>query len=234
MTVHLVGGGRDSAHTAEVFRPFVTEALARSVAEQPVIALLLVLEPDDDTSVARYHHALVAAGAPPDVVRIHPIDEGQVFEASAIEGAHGVAVGGGLTPAYLDAMTPIVERVRLAVGTGMPYLGFSAGAAIAPVNALVGGYRINGIPVAPEEAAEELDELTVRPGLGLVDFTVDVHAAQWGTVGRMIAAVEAGLVERGVAIDEHTVLIGPSVHGAGRVWRVEPHIRGVEVTVQRP
>jgi cyanophycinase len=88
--------------------------------------------------------------------------------------------------------------------------------------------------VAPEDAAEELDELAVRPGLGLVDFAVDVHAAQWGTVGRMIAAVEAGLVECGVAIDEHTVLIGQSVHGAGRVWRVEPHIRGVEVTIQRP
>jgi cyanophycinase len=234
MSVHLVGGGRDTALTAHVFQPFVAEAMQEARDEPAVIALLLVLEPDDETSVSRFSGALVAAGAPADAVRVVAIVEGDTFAPSAVHGAHGIMVGGGLTPAYLDAMTPIAQHVRYAVAIGVPYLGFSAGAAIAPANALVGGYRIEGVTVSPEDAAEELDELTVRSGLGIVDFVVDVHAAQWGTVGRLIAAVEGGLVERGVAIDEHTALAGPEVHGAGRIWRVQSSIHGAEVTIQRP
>ena len=81
----------------------------------------------------------------------------------------------------------------------MPYLGFSAGAAIAAERALVGGWRIGGVAVSPEEASEGLDELTVAPGIGLVDVAIDVHVAQWGTLSRLVAAVEAGLVEGGLA-----------------------------------
>ena len=44
-------------------------------------------------------------------------------------------------------------------------------------------------------------------GLGLVDLAVDVHAAQWGTLTRLVAATEAGMVRGGVAIDEHTALV---------------------------
>jgi cyanophycinase len=234
MSVHLVGGGRDAALTAHVFRPFVTEVRQRARDSAAVIALLLVREADDETSVARFSGALVSAGAPADAVRVIAIAEGDTFTAAAIDGVHGIVVGGGLTPAYLDAMTPIARQVREAVAIGMPYLGFSAGAAIAPTNALIGGYRIEEVAVSPEDAAEELDELTVRPGLGIVDFAVDVHAAQWGTVGRIVAAVEGGLVERGVAIDEHTVLTGCEVIGTGRIWRVESSDHGTVVTILRP
>jgi cyanophycinase len=78
----------------------------------------------------------------------------------------------------------------------------------------------------------------VRDGLGLVPFAVDVHAAQWGTLSRLVAAVDAGLVGEGVAIDEHTALVLSSdgtstVHGAGQVWRVEAAASGVGVTVRR-
>ena len=47
----------------------------------------------------------------------------------------------------------------------------------------------------------------VRPGLGLVPFTVDVHASQMGTLTRLIHAVELGLVPEGWAIDENTMLV---------------------------
>jgi cyanophycinase len=234
VSVHLIGGGRDAALTAAVFRPFVIESQRDARGDSAVIALLLVLEADDGTSVSRFRDVLIASGASADAVRVVAITEGAVFAADAIDGAEGIAVGGGLTPAYLDALMPLAERIRAAVGAGTPYLGFSAGAAIAPTRALVGGYRTGGVAVSPEDAAEELDELTVRPGLGLVDFAVDVHAAQWGTVGRLVAAVDAGLVERGVAIDEHTALTGSTVHGAGRIWRVAPGDTGVEVSIQRP
>jgi uracil-DNA glycosylase len=47
----------------------------------------------------------------------------------------------------------------------------------------------------------------VVEGIALVDIAVDVHAAQWGTLSRLVAATEAGLVDGGVAIDERTALI---------------------------
>lgn len=89
------------------------------------------------------------------------------------------------------------------------------------------------MPICPEETGEDLDELTVVEGLGLVDLAVDVHAAQWGTLSRLIAATEAGLVDGGVAIDEFTVIIVGDgelrVEGAGSVWRVSPGDEGVLV-----
>jgi hypothetical protein len=54
-----------------------------------------------------------------------------------------------------------------------------------------------------------------RDGLGLGPFTVDVHAAQWGTLPRLIAAVDSGAVEHGVAIDENTAV---NVDGTRRRW----------------
>ena len=66
---------------------------------------------------------------------------------------------------------------------GRPYLGFSAGAMIAPERAIIGGYRVRGVEVCPEEASEGLGEVELREGLGLVPFAVDVHAAQAGTLG---------------------------------------------------
>jgi len=74
----------------------------------------------------------------------------------------------------------------------------------------------------------------VQPGIGLIDIAVDVHAAQWGTLGRLVAATEAGLVSGGVAIDENTALVvsenGLSVAGTGSVWQVTTDDAGVRVS----
>jgi cyanophycinase len=124
------------------------------------------------------------------------------------------------------------------VRAGSPYLGFSAGAAVAARRAVVGGYRQDGVAICPEDNAEDLDELSVVDGLGLVDFAVDVHAAQWGNVPRLIAAVGAGLVHRGVAIDEDTLLhvadhpSATTVAGAGRVWWMSLQGRAVVVRLE--
>ena len=71
-------------------------------------------------------------------------------------------------------------------------------------------------------------------GLGLLPVTVDVHAAQWGTIARLIAAVAAGLVNSGVAIDENTLLAvgsgGAKVRGAGQVHWVRRAETAVLVT----
>ncbi len=86
----------------------------------------------------------------------------------------------------------------------MPYAGFSAGAAIAGSHAVIGGWRIDGVPVCPEDSNEDLDAVDVVEGIGLVPGAVDVHAAQWGNVSRLVAVVAAGLAPSGVAIDEGT------------------------------
>ena len=53
------------------------------------------------------------------------------------------------------------------------------------------------------------------PGLGLVPFAVDVHATQWGTLTRLVHAVDAGLVAEGWAVDNGTVLVaGDGLRGS--------------------
>lgn len=235
MSVFLLGGGHDAAVCGPLLETFVSEARERANA-RPVIALLLVLEADDDASVDRFRGVLEAAGAASDEIHVHAIVEGENFTEAAIE-ADGVFVGGGLTPAYHAAFRVVREALRERVAGGMPYAGFSAGAAIAAERALVGGWLRGGVEVCSEDAGEELGELEVRPGLGLLDFA-DVHAAQWGTLSRLIAAVDAGLVTDGVAIDEHTALVisaqaAPAVRGSGQVWRVESAASGVRVQVLR-
>lgn len=242
MTTHLLGGGRDTARCGALLAPFVDEARRRAGQRSPVVALLLVLEPDDDASVARFTGVLEAAGAAPAEVRTHVVVEGGVFAAAVLDGVDAVFVGGGLTPAYQRAFRDVGQLLSERVGQGVPYAGFSAGAAVAAQRALVGGYRLDGVEVASEDASEELDELEVQDGLGLVPFAVDVHAAQWGTLSRLVAAVAAGLVPGGFAVDEHTALVvdadgTTTVRGAGQAWHAttaDDVADGVVVRAVRP
>ncbi len=237
MSVHLVGGGWTPAHQPDVFRGFIAEAAERAAADgasDPVVALLL-LDPHGraENPYLDYYRGAIAAGGGADV-RVTGVSmvDGE-FAPTALAGAHGVFIGGGPTPAYRRAVEPIAGELRRLVASGSPYLGFSAGAAIAADTALLGGWRIGGVPVCHEDAGEGLDDVTVEPGIGLVDLTVEVHAAQYGTLARLIAATEAGLVPGGVAIDEDTALIvGETVRvaGGGSVWRTEATDRGVLVT----
>lgn len=238
MSLFLLGGGRDLARCGDLLRPFVAEARHRAAGRAPVIALFLVLEADDDSSVARFTAMLEAAGATAEEIRVESIVEGEVYDAAALD-ADALFVGGGLSPAYLNAFGHVGDAVIDRIREGVPYAGFSAGSAIAAGPALVGGYRVRGVEVVSEDASEELDAIDVRPGLGLLDFAVDVHAAQWGTLSRLVAAVDAGIVADGVAIDENTALVvsaqaAPAVRGSGQVWRVESAASGVNVQVLRP
>jgi cyanophycinase len=234
VSVHLVGGGWSPSGDPEVTAAFLGEAAERGAAsgrEVPRIAFLIVREARDDyTELYPASFRSVAACEP--VVAF--VAEGEAFDSSALNDIDALVIGGGLTPAYLSAVDPIVDEIRLLVGDGLPYLGFSAGAAIAADSALVGGWRIGGVPVCSEDAGEDLDEVTVVPGLGLVDVTIEVHAAQWGTLARVIAATEAGLVDSSIAIDEFTALIVGddefSVVGRGNVWQVDAGDEAVSVS----
>jgi cyanophycinase len=233
MSIHLVGGGQRFAHDTTILSAFVAEAAERTEAGTvPRIGVFLVTEDAGLEYAARVEQELTLAGLCEVVVRLRV--EGGRYELADLADLHGIYVGGGLTPAYATALDPLVGEIRRLVAAGTPYLGFSAGAALAAEQAVVGGWKIGGVVVCPEETAEDLDEVTVQPGIGLIDIAVDVHAAQWGTLGRLVAATEAGLVSGGVAIDENTALVvsesGLAVAGSGSVWQVTTDDAGVRVS----
>lgn len=236
MSVHLVGGGWTPGGDPEVTATFLAEASVRAAGSGrmvPRVALLIVVDggtPSEEFRVG-YGESLRAVAACEPVVTV--IASGETFDAAVLTGIDALVVGGGVPFAYLEAVDPLVEEIRLLVADGLPYLGFSAGAMIAADRAVIGGWRINGIAVCPQAASQRIDEVTVVEGLGLVDLAVDVHAAQWGVLSRLVAATEAGLVDGGVAIDELTALVvsddGFAVFGDGSVWQVLDEPAGVIV-----
>ncbi|MET8449011.1 hypothetical protein [Streptomyces sp. NPDC005209] len=214
----LIGGGWD---TAEVYEPFL-----RAAGDAPRIGCVIADEGDGEEQFARYEGALRKAGDCVPVPLLVPL--GTRLEAERAADVDGVLVCGGLTPAYQEAFTECLEELpRLLAERGIPYAGFSAGAAVAARHAVVGGWLLDGVPVCPQDSAEDLAEIDVRPGLGLVPFGVDVHAAQWGTLPRLAAAVARGYVPYGIAIDENTLVeLGDDGHarvsGLGRAHVVRP------------
>jgi cyanophycinase len=140
----------------------------------------------------------------------------------------GIFVCGGLTPVFYDSLCLNKTWLEYLSENRIPYCGFSAGAAIAAENAIVGGWRREignlTVEIADENASEDLDLLDVRQGLGLTAFAVDVHATQWGTLTRLAHAAAAGLVREGWAIDENTMLQATgetiSIRGAGNAYRI--------------
>jgi cyanophycinase len=199
--VFLIGGGWEPQAAEAVFGPFLG-----AVGGSGAVGCLIIDEGDGAAQFARYEAVLrkVAPACEP-VPLLVPI--GGTFDIAALDEVGALLVCGGLTPAYQEALAEVLDRLpRLLREREIPYAGFSAGAAVAAGHAVVGGWRSGGVPVCPEDTGEDLEEIGVRPGLGLVPFGVDVHAAQWGTLPRMIAAVERGDVPRGVTIDENTLL----------------------------
>jgi hypothetical protein len=142
MSIHLLGGGWADDYDGEVYREFLLEATARGLASGrtvPRIAVLLVRE-DAATAATRTHQfreqlERIASCEPV----ITAIVEGELFVSGALTGIDGLLVGEGHTPSYLDAVTPIIDEIRLLVADDLPYLGLSAGAMIAADAATSGG-----------------------------------------------------------------------------------------------
>ncbi len=229
MTVFLVGGGVDTMRTPGLLGAFLDELdeRGRRAGRRPRLAVVLV---DEEGSGQRFLPEYTDAWATAGTVEVEPffIRGGSVVSPDVFGDVEGIAVAGGPAPAYLDGLSDAGDVIREQVRSGVPYIGFSAGAMIAAASAIVGGYRMGSREVCPEEWAEGLDPVTVRPGLGLVPFTVEVHAAQAGTLGRAVALVQSGEAPGAVAIDEDTCLaVRPfdplehgGVSGSGSVWTV--------------
>lgn len=237
MSIFLAGAGPDHAAFPEVFDRFAQEVCERSGQKRPVRVAVVVHDRGGDPAglLPEYVDPLVAR-APVEVVPVLLVDG--PADPRVFDGVDGLVVGGGLTPAYWDGLNNSAAAISRAVAGGMPYLGFSAGAMIAPGRALIGGYLSNGVEVCGEECSEGLAELEVRDGLRLATFAVDVHAAQAGTLSRAVGAVAAGLVDRAVAVDENTALILAAagddsfeVLGSGNCWDIRRSSTGCSVSM---
>ncbi len=192
-SLHLIGGGWDEP---AVFEPFLDAAGA-----QPVIACVVLDEGDGQVQFTRWATVLrELAPCRPTAVLVPVVGQ---LSVSQLGDADALLVCGGLTPAYAAAVAPVAESLRGWL-RDRPYCGFSAGSAIAATRALVGGWRDGEVEVCPEDSGEDLDQLSVVDGLGLLDLMIDVHCAQWGTLPRLIAAL--GPSGRGLGIDENTAL----------------------------
>lgn len=225
MTTVLVGAGVDPSFPA----PF--NVFAEALPQHRTVHLAVVVHSDHAdpaTLLAAYTDPLEARLN----CRIVPIllhsDTVDALNSNSFDAVDGIVVGGGRTPAYLEGLRGAAGSIAQRVANGVPYLGFSAGAMIAPGRALTGGYLVNGIEVCDEGCSEGLSEVQVEDGLGLAPFSIDVHAAQAGTLSRAVAAVEAGLAERVLALDEATavVITDPcasdyTVLGSGRCWDIQ-------------
>jgi cyanophycinase len=218
----LIGGGWGAP---VVHEPFL-RAASDSAGSAPRIACVIVDEGDGDRQFACYDAVLRSAADCAPVPVLVPI--GGRFDIEVVSDVDGLLVCGGLTPAYQDAFADCLDRLPgLLAERRVPYAGFSAGAALAARSAVVGGWLLDGVPVCPEDTAEDLDEIAVREGLGLVPFAVDAHAAQWGTLPRLIAAVTRHRLPHGVAVDENTLVEVAAdghahVSGLGRAHSVRP------------
>lgn len=229
----LIGGGWDPGAAPAVYGPFLRAAAKSS----PRVGCVVLDEGDGKEQFGRYDAVLREVADCRPVPLLVPL--GGRFDAGAVEGLDGLLVCGGLTPAYQEAFAGCFGRLpSLLAESGLPYAGFSAGAAIAAAHAVVGGWLEDGVAVCHEDTGEDLDEIEVRPGLGLVPFAVDVHAAQWGTLPRLISAVTRHRLPYGLALDENTMLEvtadgGARVRGLGRAHTVRPTAGGVLVRSHR-
>ncbi len=228
--MHLIGGGREVELAETVYGPFVAQArdrAARAGRATPRIAVVIVAEPADlESAVDWFRQALSRSGevavesATAAEDRDDPLrlSDGTNPDPTFFAGLDGLLVGGGLTPAYHRVLLPYAGAIREAVTDGLPYAGFSAGAMIAPERALLGGWRLGPTAVTHEDNAEDLDQVTVVDGLGLISSTIEVHTSQWGTLSRLVAAVAAGQITSGIAVDENTlVILDPATDGPATV-----------------
>jgi cyanophycinase len=227
--IFLHGGGDDPRGRAISLNPFVDQVM--TAREGPLA--MVVAETDEDAageSFSAYRTILKALGVPAG--RLQPLfvtPEAPLTRAKlAAATPAGLFVCGGLTPNYHAALSAEPDWVSYLAEAAIAYAGTSAGAAVAAAKAIVGGWRAEREgelrPILFQGAGEGLDRLTVRQGLGLVPFAVEVHASQWGTFSRLVHAVTLGLVDEGWAIDENTTLQVENgelrLYGLGQAYHV--------------
>ena len=208
--ITLIGGGWDEAFQRAVYGPFVraASAVAARRSRVPRVAVVLLDEGEGvDAYGGRFVNALHLAGeVEPFIVPI-PVG-GRAQRRRPRRG------GWAACRRWPHAGVRQVPGAR----PGRP--GSVASRARRALCRVLGRRRNCGSGrrrrrVAPRRRAdlsrgcgEDLEEVTVVAGLGLVPFTVEVHADAWETTPRLRAAIaELGEGHVGYALDEDTALV---------------------------
>jgi cyanophycinase len=239
--VFLLGGGWNPAGFGFTYGRVLEAATQAGVRR---VLIVVAEEPDGgaDERFLRTRAAFEAAGGLPAEFELAIVSAAAPLTAARLEAAAptGIFVAGGLTPDYWAALCADRTWVAYLQAHAIPYAGFSAGASIAATTAIIGGWQVRVgddlVAVTSEDSGEDLAEVTVQPGLGLVPFAVEVHASQWGTLPRLLHAVARGVAPAGWAIDEDTMLAvtdhGVQVIGLGHAYEVQPAGAGLTLTLR--
>lgn len=239
-SVFLIGGGWLTETFSETYGRFL-EAATRGGERR--VAIIVAEEPgaDSHAQFLRFSEAFENVGlSSAEAFKIVVSAENFLTRKTLVEiKPTGVFVCGGLTPAYFDAICQDKQWLEYLSENEIPYCGFSAGASIVSEKAIIGGWRREmknkTVQITDENAGEDLDLLEVKNGLSLVNFTVDVHATQWGTLSRLVHAVDDGFAREGWAIDENTMLRinknNIEVFGAGNAYHLKKQNRKITVKI---
>jgi cyanophycinase len=130
----------------------------------------------------------------------------------------GLVLGDGHMSGCLDSLAAHRAEIVRLIRRGAPLLGFGAGAMATPRHAIAGGVRYQGRTVTRPEAAQGLDDVTVRDGLGLIGVTVETHADTALVLERAIAALHISQATAAVTLDESVCLGVDEVSGRTRVY----------------
>ena len=152
-----------------------------------------------------------------------------------------IFVGGGLTPRYQELLGKNRDFIDYIIQNNIPYGGFSAGSAISSKESIVGGWKIKDsgkdIPILDSDFSEELEYIEIRDGLGFINSPIDVHGSQWGTITRVIHAVDQNIINTGLVIDESTMIEYKNdtmtVFGIGQVYLVQKKGVNIEISIYR-
>lgn len=227
--IFLHGGGDHPDFREVTFGRFVRAATTPAGC---TLALIVVEETADAalTSFRDYEAIFQASSSASTHIEPILVRPGQRLQKGQLEQVQptGVFVCGGSTPLYQQVLCHDSEWLSYMHENDIPYGGTSAGAAIAASRAILGGWQLTCDGISREilfrGASEGLDPITVKDGLGLVPFAIDVHASQMGTLTRLLHAVEARLVPEGWAVDENTMLqvnqAKVSVFGQGQAYKI--------------
>jgi cyanophycinase len=240
LPVFLIGGGGDHPGSADTYGRFV-----RAATRDGLCRIALVVAEDDPAEADDIYASTCAIFANQGVsadqmTGLFLTSTTALTTARITAEPTGLFVCGGTTPLYQQALCNDLSWLDYLQTRHIPYGGVSAGAAVAADTAIVGGWRAQrGDTVRPilfQGASEGRDLLDVRPGLGLVPFTVEVHASQWGTLTRLVHTLDLELVTEGWAIDEATLLqadeAGLQVHGLGQAYHLRRGEQGsIRLTV---
>jgi len=230
MELYLIGGGSDRVQLSKLMKPFCDEIEARGNSK---VATIFVGETMEELKEDFEDFKVTFMGngiKEEDILPILLTEEGVLTYDRLVElNPSGIFIGGGLTPLYHKVLMKDKTWLNYINEKEVPVAGFSAGAAIIPKKAIIGGYMIENdgkmVQVLHEDCAENLDIITVVEGLGLFDYSVENHATQWGNLTRLMFALkERKTSEVAFAIDEQTMIKVKDgkgeIFGTGFVYRV--------------